>query len=493
MGRFQATPTLAVHVRSDLSSRTNVGGLPSPDRKSLFNFSKIVDSRQSFNSTPLEQIVSAPKTHPIVAVISPPDQFDAISAPESKVKPSAPSRSTARRSAKATPPEIPESDLLAAVESLYYDQLKPYGRILRKRLTDRGVAAGLASGEAGLVHLRSACSKSAWLKIEPAQGGEWTALLIGCEPKFVDVYSPVDIYPESMWQAATSYFEQVTGPDAILPGGRFSCAQCLVDRRLPFFHRYSLGSVCHIVQLAISQKKILGYSNDGITPYARSQSMLKDVAAKQKSTFSCGQGDDGAGELPFATWNVVRSCIKEALTGDDDVPSPVPLSNIKRLFRTRFNTELSETALGHSKLSELLQDIHLNGICTVKLLDQGYFVIPLFKCDKEEDTDVPSNDSASEASGSCQEDARSLLNTVEWTVRNTFVHVSPAAQELPHSKSLSELEKSSSFLESLAFGGDIDMQQRITFCVDEPLERNECSSTTLLDKSRRVVHLSEFV
>lgn len=38
----------------------------------------------------------------------------------------------------------------------------------------------------------------------------------------------------------------------------------------------------------------------------------------------------------------------------------------------------SETALGHSKLSELLQDQRLSDTCTVKLLDQGYFVIPLF-------------------------------------------------------------------------------------------------------------------
>ena len=56
----------------------------------------------------------------------------------------------------------------------------------------------------------------------------------------------------------------------------------------------------------------------------------------------------------------------------------VPLSNIKRLFRMQYQTELSETALGHSKLSELLQDSCLEGICTVRLLEHGYFVIPLF-------------------------------------------------------------------------------------------------------------------
>lgn len=57
----------------------------------------------------------------------------------------------------------------------------------------------------------------------------------------------------------------------------------------------------------------------------------------------------------------------------------VPLSNIKRIFRSQFETELSETSLGHSKLSELLQDERLHDICTVRLLEQGYFVIPTFE------------------------------------------------------------------------------------------------------------------
>lgn len=391
---------------------------------------------------------------------------DAVGTEEfGKCKPSAPSRGP-RRSGKATPPEIPEQDLLAAVESLYYDQLKPYGRILRKRLSDRGVAANLASGETGLVHLRNACSRSDWIQIEPAQGGEWTALLVGCEPKFVDVYSPTDVYPPAMWRAAADYFEQVTGTEALLPGGRFSCAQCLVDRRLPFLHGYSLGSVCHIVQLAISQKKILGYSNDGITPYAQSQSRLKDNAAKQKSSFTSSQCDDGVGELPFATWDAVRSCVKDALAGDDNGPSPIPLSNIKRLFRTRYNTELSETALGHSKLSELLQDAKLSEICTVKLLDQGYFVIPQFTSAVEEETEAPSHDSASESSCNTHEESKATF-VLQWTVQNTFVHVSsPHSDGLPRSKSTGELEKTLEFLRH----------------VDDSTQH-----------ARRVVHLSKFV
>jgi hypothetical protein len=53
----------------------------------------------------------------------------------------------------------------------------------------------------------------------------------------------------------------------------------------------------------------------------------------------------------------------------------VPLSNVKRLFRSRFQTELSETMLGHSKLSELLQDDRFGDICMVQLQGHGYIVM----------------------------------------------------------------------------------------------------------------------
>ena len=100
---------------------------------------------------------------------------------------------------------------------------------------------------------------------------------------FVDVYSPLDVYPEELWMQARAYFESLCEPECILPGGRFSCAACLIERKLRFLSGHSLRKVCHIVQLAISQKKLLGYCNEGITPYARSQSMLKDKAAQSNA------------------------------------------------------------------------------------------------------------------------------------------------------------------------------------------------------------------
>lgn len=367
---------------------------------------------------------------------------------------SAPARPSCRRSTKPAPPEIDERDLLAAIESLYQDQLKPFGRLVRKRLTERGSGIGLESGEAGLVHLRLQCEKSAWLTLESAQGGEWVALLVGCKQDFVDFYSPVDVYPQSLWRSLAEYFEHASGSDAVLPGGRFSCAQCLMDRRLPCLYGYTLGSVCHIVQLMISQKKLLGYSSDGITPYARSQSRLKDQAAKQKA---CLTVEDGAAELPFATWDIVRKSMMEALQGEQG-PTAVPLSSIKRMFRTRFNTELCETALGHAKVSELLQDRRLDGICTVKLLEQGYFIVPLFdkSAPSDEETEMPSDVSCIDTEQTPS--PRSLLCEFGWAVRNTFVDTTPPRESLRKSKSLGELEATSLFLAQPAAAAHQDMK-----------------------------------
>jgi len=345
-----------------------------------------------------------------------------------------------RRSRKVVPMlKVSDVDLLCAVESLYRDELKPYGRLLRKRLQEQDVAVGLSSGEAGLVHLRVACEKLPELRIEPAQGGEYVAYLVGKEVDFVDVYSPENHYPETFWAEARVYFGGLTETEGILPGGRFSCAQCLIDRSLPFLSRYSLGKVCHIVQLAISQKKILGYGSEGITPYARSQSMLKDKAA-QSALLACRES-----ESKFATWGTLRCHLIELLGLDGDSEgTSVALSDIKRLFRSKFDMEVCETALGHSKLSELLQDKRLGYICTVKLLDTGYYVVPTRRtsegdsCSTEAPSQVSSGDESEQSNprqpkvaqqtkgfGCTDHHLPLTFQAMGFVVHNTFIDIAP--------------------------------------------------------------------
>jgi len=266
------------------------------------------------------------------------------------------------------------SDVLVAIWSLYSDELRPFGRILRKRVAEihaktkmQGRGCSDHPDVDGL-HLKNVCEQSDLIHIEAEEGGDWTALLKGVEEKFVDVYSPHDGYLPEFWDQATSYFQQL--PEA-LPGGRYSCAKILTARRLPFLDGFSLGKICHVVQVAISQRKILGYHNGTLVPYRLSRDMLKEQCAFRQQP--CGGNlAQAPSTVPVATLPSARSGLRTLLQLSS---GSLPLSNVKRLFRSRFRLELSETFLGHSKLCELLQDKCFQDICEVRLEGNGYTVL----------------------------------------------------------------------------------------------------------------------
>lgn len=321
-----------------------------------------------------------------------------------------------------------QNEVIAAIDSLYSDQLKPFGRILRKRVAEKAIqevetakdgtavntfgaaAAAIAARlemapqgsprgdesqdlpDVDIRHLKQVCDDIDSLDVEPEEGGDWSATFTGRPEPFVNVYSPSDDYSQELWDAAARYFENLEGDEMFLPGGRYSCAQALVRRKLSFLAECSLGQVCHVVQLAISQKKLLGYSNGAVVPYMHSQSMMKEQRAREQQP--CGsvgdvpQGEPGSPDalpnasgtasqpLPLASLEQARTVLRELLEGGTEQgPAMLPLSNVKRLFRSRYRMELSETFLGHSKLSELLQDDKFIDVCAVQLQGHGYTVV----------------------------------------------------------------------------------------------------------------------
>lgn len=268
-----------------------------------------------------------------------------------------------------------ESELIVAVESLYKDQLRPYARILRKRLAEIASVSGRSGCEVDVKDLRAFCNECASLRVENDEGSDWGVTLVGWNADFIDVYSPEDAYPPKLWHLFTLYCAEPKNSAMVLPGGRYSCSQTLVQLKLPFLQGYSLGQVCHIVQLAISQKKLLGYLNGTLVPYAHSQSMVKEKHAVNQRPCSGSVHS----KIPVATWEVLRRCVMDLIREVESGAQPVPLSNIKRLFRAKFRVELSETALGYAKVSELLQDQRFTDICEVKLRGHGYVMLPLEK------------------------------------------------------------------------------------------------------------------
>jgi len=298
------------------------------------------------------------------------------------------------------------SEVLAAIESLYDDRLQPFGRILLKRLGERAVARSVGQDAAvslarrgslavggsvphiSRTRLRRVCERCRAIRVVATEGGEYVALLTSREPDFVDACSPSDPYPESLWQALASHFCGSSANEGwSLPGGRYACAQALVAWRLPCLAGRSLGEVCHIVQLAISQRQILGYCDGQVVPHSRSEVVVKRrFAALQRPVTTSSRSSpagmcaapsaQAGGQLPVASLDRARECLRQILQRAPNEPQEVPLPNIKRLFRSRFQVELSETMLGHPRLCDLLQDGRFSDICELRLQANGYVVLP---------------------------------------------------------------------------------------------------------------------
>eukprot|EP00428_Durinskia_dybowskii_P012866 CAMPEP_0170228746 /NCGR_PEP_ID=MMETSP0116_2-20130129/14093_1 /TAXON_ID=400756 /ORGANISM="Durinskia baltica, Strain CSIRO CS-38" /LENGTH=442 /DNA_ID=CAMNT_0010479489 /DNA_START=77 /DNA_END=1402 /DNA_ORIENTATION=- len=283
------------------------------------------------------------------------------------------------------------ADVLAAVQSLYADKLKPFGRILLKRIRERNAAAKTAAARAngcpGTVvntddvplldprYLRRVCDTCVQLQVEPEDGKEYSVYLLGQPRNFIDVSSPVDCYPPYLWHEASEYFAGLHGEDMLLPGGRYACAQLLAEKRLPFLAGYSLGAVCHIVHLAVSQRRILGYIEGNMVPFGRSAGRVKEQCAASQQPVVCN--NPAIPEAPPATLQEARRGLLELF--DSAEPSGrhrrINLSNVKRLFRSRFGLSLSETALGHSSLHELLEGSQFADLCYLELHGKSQYVI----------------------------------------------------------------------------------------------------------------------
>jgi hypothetical protein len=255
-------------------------------------------------------------------------------------------------------------DALVAVWSLYADELRPCGRTLRRRVGEIEAAKRQLTEavDVDVASLRRCCEESPLVRVFQESGGDWCALLQGVEERFVDVHSSEDPFGDAIWCLAEEHFRQ---HQEALPGSRYACARALAAQGLPFLAQLSLGRICHFTQLAISQKKLLGHQQGALVPYQLSKAMLKDQHAQQQRP--CENPE--ICESTFASIHAVRSTLLELLSS-----GPLPLSSIKRLFRSHAGLELSETALGFSKLCELLQSEHFNDICEVRLAAHSYVV-----------------------------------------------------------------------------------------------------------------------
>jgi len=281
----------------------------------------------------------------------------------------APSGGTATKCAVDVPA------VLGAVESLYHDQIKPSSQILCKRISERSLLSTLspagrsgAQREINIRDLRALCSECEQLVVESGEAGDWVAFLVGRQRAFVDADAKWDPYPDVFWSELASQCVGDWRDSLRLPGGRFACAVALQASNLSCLFGRSLGEIAHIVQLALSERKIWRYSSGAIVPYSLSQSTWKEHGAKSHRPCSVS----GMPKLAVG-WEVARGCLQQILQASP--AGRLPVANVKRLFQSRFHLDLSETAFGYSDVSELLQDPSFEGICDVQLCVHGYLVV----------------------------------------------------------------------------------------------------------------------
>merc|ERR1719203_60050 len=95
-------------------------------------------------------------------------------------------------------PQMCIAEVLAAIESLYADKLLPYGRILRKRLAERALDAGMGNVDINIKRVEEVCKTYPSLNVHGEQGGEFTVLFADKRKyptSFVNIYSAEDTYP----------------------------------------------------------------------------------------------------------------------------------------------------------------------------------------------------------------------------------------------------------------------------------------------------------
>jgi hypothetical protein len=253
-------------------------------------------------------------------------------------------------------------EIVGSVRSLFADGLQPFGRVVLKRLRERAaeraaVAWGLASDDVDPEtmpridpkRLRAVCEACRELVVKPEEGKEYSVSIKGERAVFLDVTSAADPYSEELWEGLST-FVRTWGETVSLPGGRYAAARELIRQGLAFLEGLSLAEVCHVVHLATTKRRVFGYRDSTLVNFEFSSDRIKAECAS-------AQAPTGKESLPAASWEQARSCLRTMVNSPPaSEPAGITISNVKRLFRAFFSLELSETALGHIRLVDLLRD-----------------------------------------------------------------------------------------------------------------------------------------
>mmetsp|Transcript_85508 Transcript_85508/g.191127 ORF Transcript_85508/g.191127 Transcript_85508/m.191127 type:complete len:535 (-) Transcript_85508:27-1631(-) len=263
--------------------------------------------------------------------------------------------------------EEQSKDLLRTLHSLYEDKLEPFDRHVLRRHEE------LTHTRWTFKQLKHIAELTEGVQFYNRRGDVNTFYLyLADEPRdgFVEQSSLEDNYPPEVWAEFRQVLSEFDGGEG-LARSRYECAQ-LLQRKMPSLASRPLGEVCHIVQLAVKSKFILGYRSGQIVPYYASEDYEKFMHAECQCFLSeCAA--ETSPEQSTVTWEELGPILERLLR---DLKFDIGLSRIKDLIHSREGKVLSEAALGCTSLKNVLQDSRLEPYCWLEWNGTEIFVRP---------------------------------------------------------------------------------------------------------------------
>jgi len=229
--------------------------------------------------------------------------------------------------------------LISTLESLYQDRIKPMANYIKGRLKERSIPDIIVKTFEDLF-----MQHPDLFQVENPRSGEETTIYFHTPPAWfkgwVDIDAADDPYDETMWGELANFLDG----EHTFAGGRYGMARELMQRNLPFLAPYSLGEVCHIVQLAIQHRRLIVYHRKMLKP-------LQTVLCQLSPGESVPGVSDGANEgeeikdMDDLTLVLFRMLMTH--------PSGIRLCRMKQMIKHEFSRKLSEMVFQCTKLIEL--------------------------------------------------------------------------------------------------------------------------------------------
>jgi len=230
--------------------------------------------------------------------------------------------------------------LISTLESLYQDRIKPMANYIKGRLKERSVPDVIVKTFEELFsqHLDL-------FEVQNPHSGEETTIFFHKPPAWfkgwVDSDSPNDPYDEVMWTELAKFLDG----EHTFAGGRYGMARELIQRNLAFLAEYSLGEVCHIVQLAIQHRRLIVYHRKMLKPIQTVLCQLQPGETSANGQIDVSAEGEEIKDMDDLTLVLFRMLMHH--------PAGIRLCRMKQMIKHEFSRKLSEMAFQCTKLIEL--------------------------------------------------------------------------------------------------------------------------------------------